>query len=371
MSTSVSTVRVDLGNRTYSISIGSGILDAPESYLGLPPSSACAIVSNTTVAPLFADRLAAALCRIYAKVHVILLPDGEVFKEWTTLQRIFDELLAAKCDRSTTIFALGGGVIGDLAGFAAACYMRGVPYIHVPTTLLAQVDSAVGGKTAINHPRGKNMIGVFNQPTRVIVDVDTLDNLPQRELIAGLAEVIKYGAIVDDEFLVWTDRNLSALIARDKAASIEGVRRSCEIKARIVAEDEREAGRRAILNFGHTFAHAIEAGVGYGGWLHGEAVGCGMLMAADLSARAGLVDRAQVERLARVVREAGLPTRPPPLGVDRFLELMRGDKKAVAGEMKFVLLDGPGSTVVKFVESGMVAATVESFTAGAGPLRQP
>jgi 3-dehydroquinate synthase len=356
-----STVRVELGARSYPIRIGHGLLGAPESFGDLPLAGACVIVSNETVEPLYAARLAATLAGLGRRVETIVLPDGESYKEWTTLQRIFDALLAARADRATTIFALGGGVIGDLAGFAAACFMRGVPYVQVPTTLLAQVDSSVGGKTAINHPLGKNLIGAFYQPSAVIADVDTLDTLAERELVAGLAEVIKYGAIADDAFLGWIEANLAALLARDKPALVRAVTRSCELKAAIVAADEREAGLRATLNFGHTFAHAIETGTGYGSWLHGEAVGCGMAMAADLSVRLGLIEPARSDRLRGVIEAAGLPTRPPPLGDQRYLELMRLDKKALDGELRFVLLEGAGRGALRAVPTAPVIETLRRF----------
>ncbi|MDQ6680071.1 MAG: 3-dehydroquinate synthase [Pseudomonadota bacterium] len=360
MSPSSDEVVVELGSRSYAILIGSGGLDRPESYAGLPSGGDCAIVCNATVAPLYAGRLHKALAGRYRSIHEIVLPDGEAHKDWPTLQKIFDTLLAAKCDRETTIFALGGGVTGDTAGFAAACYMRGVPYVQVPTTLLAQVDSAVGGKTAINHPLGKNMIGAFHQPARVVVDVETLHSLPRRELASGLAEVIKYGVISDDAFLDWIDSHLADLLSCDTPAMVHAVRRSCEIKAAIVGADEREAGLRAVLNFGHTFAHAIETGLGYGVWLHGEAVGCGMVMAADLSVRLGLVDRSYADRIRRIVDRAGLPVKAPPLPVPRYLELMRQDKKANAGEMRFVLVEAPGRAVVRPVAARWVSETIES-----------
>jgi 3-dehydroquinate synthase len=294
-------VHIDLADRGYDILIGTGLLGRADAYAGLPTATTAVIVTNRTVAPLLAERLTVALKHHFSRVQLVELPDGEAHKDWPTLNLIFDALLDAACDRQTTLFALGGGVIGDMTGFAAACYMRGVPYVQVPTTLLAQVDSSVGGKTAINHPLGKNMIGVFNQPLRVVADLDTLDTLPQRELVAGLAEVIKYGPIADDGFLDWIDANLDALKARDKAALAHAVKRSCEIKAWVVAQDERESNLRAILNFGHTFGHAIETGLGYGTWLHGEAVGCGMVMAADLSVRLGLVDAAYAARLRGII----------------------------------------------------------------------
>jgi 3-dehydroquinate synthase len=355
------TVDVELGERSYSIAVGAQLISAPGSYRDLPRSSGAVIVSNETVGPLYAECVASAIASFYPKVTVVLLPDGEAHKTWQTLQTIFDAMLAAHCDRSTTVFALGGGVVGDLAGFAAACYMRGVGYVQVPTTLLAQVDSSVGGKTGVNHVAGKNMIGAFHQPLRVVADVDVLDSLPERELVAGLAEVIKYGAIADDAFLSWIEACLPALLARDKPSLTHAVTRSCEIKARIVASDERESGVRAILNFGHTFAHAIETGTGHGTWLHGEAVGCGMAMAADLSARLGLIAPAHAERIAQIVGAAGLPLRAPALGVGRYVELMQMDKKAEAGEIRFIVLEGPGRAAVRGADAAIVAATIAAF----------
>jgi 3-dehydroquinate synthase len=357
-----SLVRVQLGERSYSIAVGSKLLDTPASFEALARGSSAVIVSNETVAPLYAERLAAALVGLYPKVTAVLLPDGEAHKTWQTLQTIFDAMLAAQCDRSTTVFALGGGVIGDLAGFAAACYMRGVAYVQVPTTLLAQVDSSVGGKTGVNHASGKNMIGAFHQPLAVVADVDVLESLPDRELVAGLAEVVKYGAIADDGFLDWIDASLPALLARDKPALVEAITRSCRIKAEVVASDERESGLRAILNFGHTFAHAIETGTGHGTWLHGEAVGCGIAMAADLSARLGLIAPAHAARIARIVAAAGLPLRAPPLDLERYLELMRMDKKAEAGQIRFIVLEAPGKAAVCVADEAIVAATIEAFS---------
>jgi 3-dehydroquinate synthase len=354
-------VGVQLGERSYSIAVGSNLLGATASYQDLPRGSGAVVVSNETVAPLYGARLAAALAPLYPKVDVVSLPDGEAHKTWQTLQTIFDAMLAAHCDRSTTVFALGGGVVGDLAGFAAACYMRGVAYVQVPTTLLAQVDSSVGGKTGVNHSSGKNMIGAFHQPLAVIADVDVLESLPDRELVAGLAEVIKYGAIADDAFLAWIEASLPALLARDKPSLVQAVTRSCHIKAQVVASDERESGLRAILNFGHTFAHAIETGTGHGNWLHGEAVGCGMAMAADLSARLGLIAPAHAERIGRIVAAAGLPLRAPRLGVARYVELMGMDKKAEAGQIRFIVLEGPGKALVRGADAAVVAATIEAF----------
>jgi len=355
-------VDIALGDRSYRIAIGSGLLDAPDSYDLLPSAHAAVVVSNTTVAPLYLERLFAALAPHYRQVHSVVLPDGEAHKTWESLNLVFDALLAKGCDRKTVLFALGGGVVGDMTGFAAASYMRGVPFVQVPTTLLAQVDSSVGGKTAINHPLGKNMIGAFYQPQRVICDLDTLKTLPARELSAGLAEVIKYGPIADMAFLDWIEAHIEALMARDPAALAHAVRRSCEIKADVVGQDERESGLRAILNFGHTFGHAIEAGMGYGAWLHGEAVGCGLVMAARLSQRLGLVDADFVERLRRLVVRAGLPVVAPVLdeqdNAGRYLALMRVDKKSEAGEIKFVLIDGPGRAVVRGAPDALVAEVI-------------
>ena len=355
-------VRIALDERSYDIVIGADVFGDASIYGGLPAASCAAIVSNETVAPLHAQRLAAALSTRYPKVIQVVLPDGEAHKNWQTLNTIFDALLASGCDRKTTLFALGGGVVGDMTGFAAACYMRGVPYVQVPTTLLAQVDSSVGGKTAINHPLGKNMIGVFNQPLLVVADIATLSTLPQRELIAGLAEVIKYGPIADDAFFAWLEINLDALLARDPTALAYAIRRSCEIKAWVVSQDERETGLRAILNFGHTFAHAIEAGLGYGEWLHGEAVGCGMAIAANLSARLGLIAPEYAHRIQRLIERAGLPVRAPALGVDRYQQLMSLDKKAEAGETRFVLIAAPGKAVLRGVPDADVAAVIRLFS---------
>jgi 3-dehydroquinate synthase len=351
-------VRIDLGERSYPILIGSGLLDAPATWQGAAAGAAL-IVSNTTVAPLYADRLRAALAGRYRAVHCVQLPDGEEHKNWQTLNLVFDALLENGCDRKTVVYALGGGVVGDMAGFAAACYMRGVPFVQVPTTLLAQVDSSVGGKTAINHPLGKNMVGAFYQPELVVCDLDTLATLPARELAAGLAEVIKYGPIADMAFLAWIEANLDRLLARDPAALAHAVQRSCEIKAWVVGQDERESGLRAILNFGHTFGHAIEAGLGYGQWLHGEGVGCGMVMAMHLSHGLGLVDAAFVERVTRLIGRAGLPVVGPRLGADRYLELMRVDKKAEGGEIRFVVIEGPGRAGVRPAPDALVRQVID------------
>lgn len=357
-------VLIELGERSYPILIGSGLLAQPDSYAGLPRAAQALVVSNTTVAPLYVAKLKQALQAHYGHVRVVELPDGEAHKDWQTLNLIFDALLAQACDRKTVLYALGGGVVGDMTGYAAASYMRGVPFVQVPTTLLAQVDSSVGGKTAINHPLGKNMIGAFYQPQRVICDLDTLKTLPERELSAGLAEVIKYGPIADMELLDWLEVNMDALRARDPSALAHAVRRSCEIKASVVGQDEREAGLRAILNFGHTFGHAIEAGMGYGAWLHGEAVGCGMVMAAMLSERLGLIDQVLVQRLKALIARAGLPVTGPQLdGQDnagRYLELMRVDKKAEAGEIRFVVIEAPGRAGVRGAPDALVREVVDA-----------
>ena len=354
---------IDLGDRRYDILIGAGLLGDAASFEGLTGGSTGVIVSNPTVARLYGAALGKALRARHSSVRQIELPDGEAHKDWASRDTIFDALLAAGADRQTVLYALGGGVVGDITGFAAACYMRGIGYVQVPTTLLAQVDSSVGGKTAINHPLGKNMIGAFHQPLRVVADLDTLASLPQRELVAGLAEVIKYGPIADAEFLGWLEANLDKLLARDPDALAHSVRRSCEIKAWVVAQDEREAGLRAILNFGHTFGHAIETGLGHGAWLHGEAVGCGMVMACDLSQRLGLVDAADAQRVVRLIARAGLPLRGPDLGGSaRYLELMRHDKKAQAGAIRFVVLEGMGRAGLREAPDALVEQVVQAHT---------
>ena len=357
-------VDINLGDRSYPIEIAAHRLEGLHRHSALPSATSALIVSNSTVWPLHGASLATALQKRYAQVHTVQLPDGEEHKTWQTLNLIFDALLENGCDRKTVLFALGGGVVGDMTGFAAACYMRGVPFVQVPTTLLAQVDSSVGGKTAINHPLGKNMIGAFYQPLLVVCDLSTLDTLPQRELSAGLAEVIKYGPIADMAFMEWLESSMDALLARDRDALAHAVRRSCEIKAWVVGQDEREAGLRAILNFGHTFGHAIEAGMGYGAWLHGEGVGAGMVMAIELSHRLGLVDAAYVQRLRALVQRAGLPLRGPVLdaadNAGRYLELMRVDKKAEAGEIRFVLIEGPGRAVVRAAPDALVREVIDA-----------
>ena len=351
-------VPIELGDRSYPINIGSDLLGDSATWSGVPQSAQAVIVTNTTVAPLYAAQLERAILARHQTVHVVELPDGEEHKTWQTLNLIFDALLQKACDRKTVLYALGGGVVGDMTGFAAACYMRGVPFVQVPTTLLAQVDSSVGGKTAINHPLGKNMIGAFYQPRLVVCDLDTLATLPAREFSAGLAEVIKYGPIADMEFLAWIENNISGLMGRDTTLMAHAVRRSCEIKAWVVAQDERESGLRAILNFGHTFGHAIEAGLGYGEWLHGEAVGCGMVMALHLSQRLGLIDAAFVQRVTALLQSAGLPVVGPALGADRYLELMQVDKKTEAGEIRFVVIDKPGHAGVRPAPDAIVREVI-------------
>ena len=356
-------VTIELGERSYQIQIGAGLLSDRMVLDRVPHGHTAVIVTNTTVAPLYAQKLQALLRSVVVQCLVVELPDGEIHKDWSSLERIFGALLRAGADRKTVLYALGGGVVGDITGFAAACYMRGIPFVQVPTTLLAQVDSSVGGKTAINHPLGKNMIGAFYQPLRVIADLDTLDTLPDREISAGLAEVIKYGPIADDAFLGWIEDNLDALLARDKKALAYAVRRSCEIKAWVVGQDERESGLRAILNFGHTFGHAIEAGLGFGTWLHGEGVGCGMVMAADLSHRLGLIDAAYAQRITRLVERARLPIRGPNLGAERYLELMRVDKKSEAGEIRFVVIEAPGRAALRPAPDDIVREVLAAHAA--------
>ena len=351
---------VALGSRSYPIHIGSGLLERAELYRPYLGGGAVAVVTNETVAPLYLAKVSAALQP--ARVTQIVVPDGEQAKGWQTLERVFDTLLAARVGRDGLIVALGGGVVGDLAGFAAAVYQRGVDFVQVPTTLLAQVDSSVGGKTAINHARGKNMIGAFHQPRAVIADVATLDTLPDRELRAGLAEVIKHGLALDEAFTRWLEGSIEKLLARDRAALSHAVRRSCELKAAIVAEDEREAGRRALLNFGHTFGHAIEAGAGYGAWLHGEAVAAGMVMAAELSALMGHLKKNEVTRVRDLIRRGGLPVAGPALSPERLMELMAVDKKAAKGKTRFVLLESIGRAALhgdveaRLVSQAIVAA---------------
>ena len=341
-------LRVALGERSYPIHIGSGLLDQEALYAPHVAGRTAAIVTNGTVGPLYAARVEAALVRAGATPLVITLPDGEEHKDWRTLDLIFSDLLRARADRRTVLVAVGGGVVGDMAGFAAATYQRGIAHLQVPTTLLAQVDSSVGGKTAINHPLGKNMVGAFHQPCAVVADTATLASLPPREYAAGLAEVAKYGAIRDLPFLDWIEANADALLRRDPTALAYAIRRSCEIKAEVVAEDERESGVRALLNFGHTFGHAIESAAGYGKWLHGEAVAAGMALAARFSVRKGRLAAAKAERLVALLVRLGLPVRASGFAPDTWLEYMGRDKKNEDGRVTLILLDDLGrASVVK------------------------
>ncbi|MHB0926725.1 MAG: 3-dehydroquinate synthase [Gallionellaceae bacterium] len=340
------TLTVGLGERSYPIFIGSGLLGQAELLQRVLPRKRAAVVTNTTVAPLYLEKLRQTLQAIGVSSMPIILPDGEQYKNSATLNLIYDALLTNRCERTTPLIALGGGVIGDMTGYAAATYLRGVPFIQIPTTLLAQVDSSVGGKTGINHPLGKNMIGAFYQPQLVLADTDTLNTLPDNELAAGLAEVIKYGLIRDLPFLEWLEQNMDQLLARDTGALQYAIARSCQNKAEVVAADERESGERALLNLGHTFGHAIESGMGYGNWLHGEGVAAGTIMAADLSRRLGWISAQDVARIRSLFERAGLPTVAPDLGVEKYLELMELDKKVEGGKMRFVLLKGIGHATV-------------------------
>ena len=340
------TLTVDLGKRSYPIHIGAGLIAQSSLFAPHVTGRTCAIVTNDTVAALYAQALEATLKACGAPTLRIVLPDGEAHKTWETLNRIFDALLAANADRRTVLVALGGGVVGDLAGFAAATYQRGVAHLQVPTTLLAQVDSSVGGKTAINHPLGKNMIGAFHQPSAVIADTCTLETLPDAEYAAGLAEVVKYGAIDDAAFFDWLEAHAEALARREMAALTHAIRRSCEIKAKIVAADERESGVRALLNFGHTFGHAIESATGYGQWLHGQAVATGMALAARFSASLGRMPAGDAQRLVALLQRLRLPVDPPPIEPRVWLEFMGRDKKNEGGRITLVLLDGLGTARV-------------------------
>jgi len=354
-------VPIQMGERSYDIVIGASLLGDPSTFARLPKASTAMIVTNTVVAPLYAKHLADALAGQYQRVLQVILPDGEAYKDWQTLNLIFDALLQNGCDRKTVLFALGGGVVGDMTGFAAASYMRGVPFVQVPTTLLSQVDSSVGGKTAINHPIGKNMIGAFYQPALVVTDIATLATLPRRELSAGLAEVIKHGVMADWAYFEWLEANLDKLLQGDTSAMAYAIRVSCEIKARVVSADEREgaSGIRATLNLGHTFGHAIEAGLGFGVWLHGEAVACGMVMAAKLSQSLGYVDAAFVERVTKLLVRAGLPVvGPASIPPEEYLHHMSVDKKADGGQIKFVVIDKPGHAKVQTAPNDLVVAAI-------------
>ncbi len=358
------TLEVSLGDRSYPILIGPGIFAAASLMVGHLAGKRVAIVTNETVAPLYLASLTNALRGQDLSVIEIILPDGEAHKTGKSLDLIYDSLMRERCDRSTTLIALGGGVIGDMCGYAAATYQRGVPFIQIPTTLLAQVDSSVGGKTGINHPLGKNMIGAFWQPRLVIADTDTLKTLPPRELSAGLAEVIKYGLIRDHAFFEWLEANMERLVSCDPVALTYAIERSCANKAEVVASDERETakeGGRALLNLGHTFGHAIETALGYGSWLHGEAVATGMQMAAHLSARLGWLASSDVARIGDLLARARLPLKAPRLGAEKYLDLMGHDKKNVGGRLRFVLLKRIGEAVTtSAVESADVIAAIDA-----------
>ncbi len=355
---------VELGARSYPISIGPGLLARADLVCAQLSAQRAAIVTNEVVAPLYLELLGAPLRAAGIDLTTVILPDGEQHKNTATLNQIYDALLRQRCDRSTALIALGGGVIGDLAGFAAATYQRGVPFIQVPTTLLAQVDSSVGGKTGINHPLGKNMVGAFWQPRLVLADTQTLATLPERELRAGLAEVIKYGLIRDADFFGWLEANLDKLLAGDAQALAFAIARSCANKAEVVAADETETGLRAMLNLGHTFGHAIEATTGYGTWLHGEAVAAGMTMAADLSARLGWLSAEHVTRIENLIRRAGLPVTGPDLPADRYLEAMRLDKKVAGGRLRLILLEAIGAArIYADARESDIRATIEARAA--------
>lgn len=355
------TLHVALGERSYPIYIGEQLLSEPDLFAAHIKGKEVLIVTNETVAPLYLDDVKSALTAY--RLETVILPDGEQYKTLEIMQRIFDGLLQARMSRQATIIALGGGVIGDMAGFAAACYQRGVPFIQVPTTLLSQVDSSVGGKTAVNHPLGKNMIGAFYQPQCVFADISTLKTLDERQFAAGLAEVIKYGLINDAEFFDWLEANMAGLVARQPELLAQAIALSCQDKADIVAADEREHGVRALLNLGHTFGHAIETGCGYGVVLHGEAIAIGMAMAADLSERLGWLDRTTVERIKAVLTSAGLPvTVPAEMTAERFMDLMAVDKKVQDGAIRLILLKAIGQAVISDdYPPAQLAATLDAF----------
>jgi 3-dehydroquinate synthase len=345
--TAVPALTVALGARSYPIHIGAGLLSRSGELLAALPAAHVVVVTNPTVAQHHLEALQRALTAATLRHDVIVVPDGEQYKDWSTLHQIHTRLLELGAERSTTLLALGGGVIGDLTGFAAATYQRGVALVQLPTTLLAQVDSAVGGKTAVNHPLGKNMIGAFHQPLLVISDTDTLRTLPQREYVAGIAEIIKCGAVRDRALFEWLEANMELLLARGPIAIAHAVRECCRIKADVVAADERETGERVLLNFGHTFGHAIEAGTGYASWLHGEAVAAGMVLAARLSLRMSGLPAQDADRLRLLLERAGLPTQAPPLGAERYMQLMARDKKVEGGAMRFVLLARLGRAIAR------------------------
>jgi 3-dehydroquinate synthase len=362
--TTMQTLNVGLAERSYPIHIGSGMLNRVELLLPHIPRKRAVIVSNTTVAPLYLQRLKEGLSTNGVQAQSIILPDGEQYKSSESLNVIYDALLLARSERNTPLIALGGGVIGDITGYAAATYLRGVPFIQIPTTLLSQVDSSVGGKTGINHPLGKNMIGAFYQPRVVLADTTTLNTLPDKELRAGIAEVIKYGLIRDLLFLEWLEVNIEKLLARDTAALQFAITRSCQNKADVVGADERESGERALLNLGHTFGHAIENGMGYGVWLHGEGVAAGTIMAADLSQRLGWLSAEDVARVRKLFERSGLPVIAPRLGVDKYMQLMGLDKKVEGGKIRFVLLKSLGQAVITdAVPQALLEQTLEACSA--------
>lgn len=353
-------VQVDLGERSYPIHIGNGLLSRPELLKPYIQGRQVCIVSNDVVAPLYLEQLKASLSGF--ELMDFILPDGEAEKTLNNVAALYDALLANRFERKATLIALGGGVVGDMTGFAAATYLRGVNFIQVPTTLLAQVDSSVGGKTGVNRPMGKNMVGAFYQPQCVLADTATLDTLPDRELSAGFAEVIKYGLINNNEFYRWLQLNMPALVARDRQAMSRAIQISCEEKAAIVAADEKESGLRAILNLGHTFGHAIETAMGYGSWLHGEAVAVGMLMAADLSWRMGMLEKQVVTEIRELISVAGLPTMPPAeIKVEQYLSLMSNDKKAEQGMIRFILLEKLGKACIQSnIEPKLLEQTLQA-----------
>ena len=346
MSLLMHTLHVDLGERSYPVYIGRELMADPELLAQHIPGSQVVIVTNETIAPLYLDKVRSALGE-RSLVTEIILPDGEQYKSLDTLNTIFDRIMADRHNRTTCLVALGGGVVGDITGFAAACYQRGVNFVQIPTTLLAQVDSSVGGKTAVNHPQGKNMIGAFHQPQAVLIDTNTLQTLPAREYAAGLAEVVKYGLICDEPFYRWLQQQMPKLLAREEAALAEAIECSCVNKAQVVAADEREGGLRAILNLGHTFGHAIETAQGYGAWLHGEAVAAGMLLAMELSARRGWIAAAEVDAFRELLVTMQLPVQPPKdMTVEQFLDLMGRDKKVLDGKLRLVLLASMGEACI-------------------------
>jgi 3-dehydroquinate synthase len=355
-------LHVALGDRSYPIHIGAGLLSDSDLWANLLPSPASrklALVTNDCVGPLYADALKVTLESLGCQITTIVLPDGEQFKTLESFGKVIDALMQARMERKSTLIALGGGVVGDLAGFAAACYQRGMSFIQVPTTLLSQVDSSVGGKTAVNHPLGKNMVGAFYQPQAVVIDLQTLVTLPDQELSAGMAEVIKYGCIMDETFFDWLEAHMPALMARDPELLAQAVYRCCELKAQVVALDERESGARALLNFGHTFGHAIESEMGYGQWLHGEAVGCGMRIASELSSQLGLLDAKAKGRIERLIAAAGLPTQAPDWPAQTYLKAMAHDKKAEAGHIRYVLLQAMGKAFVRAVDNQAVSQALK------------